>query len=139
MKKLFKSFIPVLTLISLFFSSCDKDHPVDENAVFYITYTYTAQPPNAGTGSGSGNITNGILHAMYKLDPYLHGSGLCANGKWSYDIKTNPKTALFVASQDPKTGLVSFSPGTAAATYTITITYTCPDGTSYSATITITT
>ncbi len=139
MKKLFKSFIPVLTLLSLLFSSCDKEHPVDANALFYITYTYTAPPPNQGSGSGSGDIAKGIVHAVYNLDPYLHGSGICKGGTWSYDVKPNPKTAVFFSTQDPKTGMVTFSPGSTAAVYTITITYTCPDGSSYSATITITT
>ncbi len=140
MKKLFKSFIPVLALISLFFSSCKKENPVpDANALFYINYSYTAPPPNQGNGSGSGNIANGIVRAVYILDPYLHGSGICQGGTWSFTVKQNPKAAAFAATQDPKTGKVTFIPGSSPATYKITITYTCPDGTSYSATITITT
>ena len=141
MKKLFKSFIPVLALFSLFFTSCEKDSPAganDPNAVFWINYKYTAPPPNQASGSGSGNIANGIVHAVYLLDPYLHGSGICQGGKWSFTVKPNPKTATFAATQNQKTGVVTFSGGSSPATYEITITYTCPDGSSYSATISIT-
>lgn len=139
MKKLFKSFIPVLALVSLFLSSCDKEQPGDGKATMSIKYNYTATQPNQGSGSGSGNIANGIVHAVYILDPYLHGSGVCANGRWSYTVTQAPKAATFIATQDSKTGAVTFVPGSSPATYTITITYTCPDGTPYSGTITITT
>ena len=138
MKKLFKSFIPVLALFSLFFASCKKENTAGPNAVFSIRYTYTASPPNQASGSGSGNIANGIVHAVYLLDPYLHGSGICQGGKWSFTVKPNPRTATFAATQHEKTGVVTFSGGSSPATYEITITYTCPDGSSYSATISIT-
>jgi hypothetical protein len=142
MKKLLKSFIPVLALFSLFFTSCEKEkqmqNTADPNAVFSINYKYTAQTPIQVSGSGSGNIANGIVHAVYLLDPYLHGSGICQGGKWSYKVKPNPKTATFAATQDGKTGVVTFIGGSSPATYDITITYTCPDGSSYSATISIT-
>ena len=138
MKKLFKSFIPVLALFSLFFTSCEKENTADPNAVFSIKYKYTAPAPNQASGSGSGNIANGIVHAVYLLDPYLHGSGICQGGKWSFTVKPNPRTATFAATQNNKTGVVTFSGGSSPATYEITITYTCPDGSSYSATISIT-
>ena len=138
MKKLFKSFIPVLALFSLFFASCKKENTAGPNAVFSIRYKYTAQPPNQASGSGSGNIANGIVHAVYLLDPYLHGSGICQGGKWSFTVKPNPRTATFAATQHEKTGVVTFSGGSSPATYDITITYTCPDGSTYSATISIT-
>ena len=139
MKKLFKSFIPVLTLLSLFLISCDKENPAAPAAAtahFSIKYTYTT--PKNVTGSGSGDILNGIVHGVYRLDPYLHGADICQGGTWSYKVKPNPKTATFMATQDPNTGMVTFSGGSSPASYEITITYTCPDGTSYSATITIT-
>jgi len=143
MKKISNLLIPALILFSLFISSCEKENhnapAPDPNAVFWINYSFTAQPPNQATGSGSGNIANGIVNAVYKLDPYLHGSGICQGGKWSHEVKVNPKTAVFMSAQDTKTGIVTFKPGSSPATYTITITYTCPDGTSYSASITITT
>ena len=129
----------MLALFSLFISSCEKEKPANSNAEFYIRYSYTVAQPNQGSGSGTGNIANGIVNAVYQLDPYLHGTGICQNGKWSYEVKIDPKTAVFLATQDPKTGMVTIKVGTAKATYTITITYTCPDGTSYSATVTITT
>lgn len=142
MKKLFKSFIPVLALFSLFFASCEKEkqkqNAADPNAVFWINYKYTTPAPNQASGSGKGNIANGIVRAVYLLDPYLHGSGICQGGKWSFTVKPNPRTAVFAATQDQKTGAVTFIGGSSPATYQITITYTCPDGSSYSATITIT-
>ena len=138
MKKLFKSLIPALALFSLFFTSCEKENTAGPNAVFWINYKYTAPPPNQASGSGSGNIANGIVHAVYLLDPYLHGSGICQGGKWSFTVKPNPRTATFAATQNNKTGVVTFSGGSSPATYDITITYTCPDGSSYSATISIT-
>ena len=139
MKKLFKTSMPVLFLLSLVFTSCDKEEvknpaPANpNNAVFWINYKWTNA---AGVAkSGSGDIKDGEKGKAYKLDPYLHGAGICNNGQWSYKVEFGNKD--YIASQDPKTGEVTFVPGS-TGTYTITITYTCPDGTKYSATITIT-
>ena len=140
MKQLFTKTIPVLFLLSLIFSSCDKENPANPanpgTATFWINYKYTPKTPPQTEQSGSGNITNGQTGVMFHLDPYLHGSGICNDGKWSYKVQA-PAGNTWVASQDPKTGKVDFITGT-PGTYTITITYTCPDGTSYSASISIT-
>ena len=77
MKKLSNLFIASLALFSLLISSCEKEKPANSNAVFYIRHSYTLPPPNQGSGSGTGNIANGIVNALYKLDPYLHGSDIC--------------------------------------------------------------
>lgn len=139
MKKLIQSTMPVLFLLSLIFSACDKPevknpNPVNPNgAVFWINYKWTNSKGEAK--SGSKEITDGEKGKVIHLDPYLHGSGICCDGTWGYTVEFGNK--VYGSTQDPKTGEVTFIPGS-PGTYKITITYTCPDGTKYSASITIT-
>ena len=136
MKKLFKSICPLLAIFSLLTSSCEKEKPADSPAnffivgVFDINYTYTITHPAGGSGSGTGGIGMGITGATYQLSLDLQGVN-CPNGTWHFFHSEKPKTAVFVASQDPKTGIVTFIAGTKTAVYTISIVYTCPDGKSY--------
>lgn len=135
MKKVFKSFIPVLAMFSLFISSCEKEKPAGPEPVykvkevFDINYSYTTTDPTS-SDTGTGDIGRGIVHANYQLS--LDQQGVkCQGGKWVYFVGGKPKTAVFVSSQDPKTGTVTFIPGSKSAAYTISIIYTCPDGNSY--------
>jgi hypothetical protein len=136
MKKLFKSFIPVLAMFSLLISSCEKEKPAapqkvfDVKGVFDIDYSYRTIHAPHQSGTGTGDIGMGITAANYQLS--LDQQAVkCPDGKWYYFIGAKPKTAVFASSQDPKTGIVTFVAGTKSAVYTITIVYTCPDGKSY--------
>jgi hypothetical protein len=136
MKKLFKSFIPVLAMFSLLISSCEKEKPANPqkafevHGAFDINYSYTTMDPPNRSGTGTGSIGMGFTRANYQLS--LDQQGVkCPDGKWNYFVGATPKTANYASTQDPKTGIVTFVAGTKSAAYTITIVYTCPNGKSY--------
>lgn len=141
MKKLIQTTMPVLFLLSLIFSACDK--PVveppkpDKNhgADFWINYKWTPKDKTNPDVRGTGNVAEGENNVEYTLDPYLHGSGICPNGTWTYTIESS-KDATPTISQDAK-GIVTFMPYSGGL-YKITIMYNCPGWNKvYSQTITI--
>ena len=143
MKKLIKTTMPVLFLLSLIFSACEKPavnnpQPVKpNNGAFSINYKWTPKGVGEKQKSGSGDITNGETTVRFQLDPIPWGGNCCQGGKWAVYVTPPYNNAIYIKDQDAKTGQVGFVAHT-AGTYQVMITFTCPDGTSYVSTISIT-
>ena len=141
MKKLMNATMPVLFLMSIIFSACEKPEvqkpqpaaPVP--VTFTINYKWTPKAAGEKVKTGTGDITEGENGVLYLLEPNLKGDGICCDGKWTFTVDT--KENNYGATQHIKTGVVSFTP-TRFGTYKITIVYTCPGGTKYTQTITVT-
>ena len=143
MKKLITTTLPVLLLFSIIFSSCEKPAVEDrkpgntKGGVFTVNYKWTPKDPAKKEKSGSGDITDGEKGVTYLLDPQLRADMCCTGGKWGVTVVPPNNNTVYIVKQNPKTGQVSFIT-TSQATYQILITYTCPDGTAYVVSISIT-
>ena len=141
MKKLLNATMPVLFLLSLIFSACEKTEvqkpqpaaPVP--VTFTINYKWTPKAVGEKVKTGTGDIAGGETGVLYLLEPNLKGDGICCDGKWTFTPET--KETDYSATQHQKTGVISFRPNR-FGTYKFTIVYTCPGGAKYAQTITVT-
>lgn len=135
MKKLFSNSAIALVLFSFFAVSCDKVKPAPPVPAPMAMEAATNFTPK---GETKPKVVKGDLEGERGLAYYIVPKLTVCKciGVWTFDI-TAPKNTNFNKEQDKKTGTVGFIT-MSGGTYKITITYTCPDGSSVSATVTIT-
>ena len=135
MKKLLKISTVALVLLGFLATSCEKEKaapPAPAPMAMEATTNFTPKGETKSKGV-KGNL-DGERGVAYYIVPKLT---VCnCNGVWTYDIKA-PKNTNYNKEHDKKTGTLGFMT-MSGGTYTITLTYTCPDGSSVSVTVTIT-
>jgi hypothetical protein len=136
MKKLFSISTIAVILLSFLVTSCDKETPVAPPVPAPMTMEATTTwTPNGETKPKveKGDF-EGVRGMAYYIVPKLN---VCnCNGTWTYDVEA-PKNTAFNKDQNKTTGTVGFIT-MSYGTYKIIITYTCPNGSSVSKTVTIT-
>ena len=137
MKKLLKSTAAFLFLFSLLLVSCEKEAPVNPNPqgglVFAIDYKWTPTTAGEKEKKGTGNVAGAEKGVLIQFTPRILAGSCCKGGKWGFNVTPNPGVALY---QDPNTGRVDFV-AHYAGSYEVRIWYTCPEGDTYSETITV--
>jgi hypothetical protein len=137
MKKLFNISTIALVLSGFMATSCDKETPaaapVPAPPAIEATTTWA---PKGSTKPVvvKGDVEEGEIDATYSIVPKLAACN--CNGKWTYSVDKQKNTEAF-STQHIHNGTVTFVPHT-WGTYKITITYTCPGGSSVSTTVSIT-
>jgi hypothetical protein len=132
MKKLLKNSTIALVLFSFFALSCDKEVPVPAGPSIETATTWTPKGSTKPTVV-KGDVEEGEIDATYSIAPKLVACN--CNGTWTYLIEKQKNTEC--GSTQNKNGTVTFVPHT-WGTYKITITYSCPGGSTTSVTVNIT-
>jgi hypothetical protein len=133
MKKLLTS--SAMAFILFVATSCEKENPAPPAAAPMAMEATTSFTPK---GETKPKVVKGDLDGergiAYYVVPKLT---VCnCNGKWTYDIAA-PNHVSYSKEQNKNTGTVGFMT-MSGGIYKITITYTCPDGSSVSTMVTIT-
>ena len=139
MKKLLKISTVALILFSFIATSCEKQNPVPPPPLVVVvmvmetTTSFTAPGATKPTVV-KGDIEEGVRGVTYTIVPKLNVCN-CV-GKWSFTI-AELNNNQYSGGIDIRNGEVRFM-SMLSGTYKITITYTCPNGSSVSTTATIT-
>jgi hypothetical protein len=137
MKKLFKNAAILLVLISFFAISCKKEKPAPPPPAGNFGFTAACTPKGTNnTTQVNGDTVKVTTETTIRIEPLLPDAWKKCKGKWTHTVEgawTNPD---YSAGMDKNTGVVNFIPKKKGI-FTIKFTYTCPDGSSTSATITI--
>ncbi len=135
MKKLLKISTIALILFSFMATSCDKEklaailRPVSFNS------TYTTQGNNKPivVKKDTVEVTVGTF---IRIEPVLGDEWKKCRGTWAHSVEGAWTSDDYSAGRDTNTGVMNFSPKK-PGTFRIKFTYTCPDGSFTSKTITI--
>ena len=136
MKKLFKNAAIVLVLLSFFATSCEKEKAAPPAGAIGFKAACTPQGTNNSTvvNGDSVRVTTGTF---IRIEPILSDEWKKCKGKWTHTVEGAWTNDDYSAGGDANTGVFNFTPHK-KGTFKIKFTYTCPDGSSTSATITIT-
>ncbi len=136
MKKLFKNSTIVLVLLSFFATSCEKEIPAPPAPAPMTMEASTTFTPSGATTPKvvKGDIEDGERAITYIIKPKLN---VCnCTGIWSFTV-AELNNNQYSGGIDKRNGEVRFM-SMISGTYKITITFTCPDGSSASTTVNIT-
>lgn len=136
MKKLFTNSAMALILFSFAAVSCEKENPAPPAAAPIVMETKTTWTPGGTTTPKTvkGDVEEGERGIVYMIEPKL---SVCnCMGKWSHSV-ARLNNNVYTSRTDERNGAVYFS-SLISGTYVITITFTCPDKSSVSTTVSIT-
>jgi hypothetical protein len=137
MKKLFTISAIALVLCGLFAVSCKK-----ETIAAILAGINFKTSSTAALGNNNPTVTNGFNvevsnGSFVRIEPLLPDEWKKCNGTWTQTIEGTWTNDDYSCGKDLHTGVVNFIPKKTGV-FKITFTYTCPDGSKTSRTITIT-
>lgn len=136
MKKLITISAMALVLFSLFAVSCKKEKPVPPPAGSFAFKAACTPKGTNNTTLVNGDTVRVTVGTFARIEPILPDVWKKCKGKWSHTIEGAWTSADYASGSDANTGVFNFTPHK-KGTFKIKFTYTCPDGSSISATITI--
>jgi len=136
MKILFNTAALALLLFSLFTTSCEKAKIAA--IITPMSFTSTATTPgNNNPTVTTGNAVEVAVGTFVRIEPKISDEWKKCNGKWTITVEGAFTNDDYSCGKDEHTGVINFVPKKPGV-YKIRFTYTCPDGSFTSNTITIT-
>ena len=136
MKKLFKNSAIAWVLFSFFAISCEKEKPVPPPAGSFDFKTACTPRGTNNTTLVNGDSVTITTETFIRIEPILPDAWKKCKGKWSFTVEGTWTSADYSSGSDANIGFFNFT-AHKKGTFKIKFTYTCPDGSFISATITI--